>query len=552
MVLYDMGVGHNAVGEPLLAQEATSLPARSSGFLALMRNRNYALLWTSQGISLLGDRFHWVAISLWVYASTRSALSVSYAITALMVGPAIVGLFAGVLVDRWNRKWIMILSDIARGVLVALIPLLMRIDIRLVYLDLFLVSCGSAFFRPAMLASVPQIVAKSDFMPANSFLTTIDTGTEIAGPVLAGIFVQRMGYGVAMYVDAASYFASALLLVLLSVAPVAERAAVQRVGRILGDIKEGFRYIRNDRLQFGLLMLVLLGWWASGLNSLQTPLAKGEVRLTDEQFGWFNGVWGVGFVMSSLVLGWYGSRIPRGRLIAWGFLGWIVATAAAGLSANAGMLYASIFWVGFANIVIYVSLATTLIQVTPSHIIGRVLATRQVGVAGVRVLAMLTFGFLADRVGVREAVSGMAGLSLAGTVAAFLLFPEIGRLGAQPDERTLVPSAGSSAVRRAYRQVVYTLVEATDTAHEARPQQMLNAAVLAVVGAAWCALLFTSRWLALYITGVAVAAVAFGLGRGWWLTTRGSKNVRYSTPTGAERRLAEGRRSPVVTGPTAK
>jgi MFS family permease len=468
-----------------------------------------------------------------------------------MVGPAIVGLFAGVLVDRWNRKWIMILSDVARGILVALIPWLMGINIRFVYIDLFLVSCASAFFRPAGLAVIPQSVSKSDLMPANSFLTTMDTGTEIIGPVLAGIVVQRMGYETAMYVDAASYFASAVLLAFLSLAPLAAREAGQLAGRIMSDIKEGFRYIRTDRLQLGLLTILFLGWWVSGLNSLQTPLAMGEVRLTNEQFGWFNGVWGVGFVISSLLLGWYGSRIPKGRLITGGFLGWIVATAAAGLSVNAGMLYAAIFWVGFANIVLYVSLSTTLMEVTPSNVLGRVLATRQVAAAGIRVAAVLVFGALADFVGVRQAVLGMAGLSLAGIAVGFLLFPEIGRVGAQPDERTLAPSAGSG-VRRAYRAVVYTLVEATDAAYETRPQQTLNAAVLVVVGVAWLALLFSNRWPALYIAAVVAAAVAFRLVRGWWLTTRGSKNVRYSTPTGAERRLAEGRRSPVVTGPTAK
>src|SRR3989337_529754 len=105
-----------------MAQQAITPPIRSSGFFALMRSRNYALLWASQGISLLGDRFHWIAISLWVYALTGSALSVSYAIIALMIGPAAVGLFAGVLVDRWNRKRTMILPGIAHGSLVAFIP----------------------------------------------------------------------------------------------------------------------------------------------------------------------------------------------------------------------------------------------------------------------------------------------------------------------------------------------------------------------------------------------------------------------------------------------
>src|SRR3970282_2924092 len=143
-----------------MAQQAITPPVRSSGFFALMRNRTYALLWARQGIYLLGDRFHWIAISLWVYALTGSALSVSYAIIALMIGPAAVGLFAGVLVDRWNRKWTMILADIARGILVALIQWLMSHDIRLVYVDLFFVSCATAFFRPAMLAPLPQTVAK--------------------------------------------------------------------------------------------------------------------------------------------------------------------------------------------------------------------------------------------------------------------------------------------------------------------------------------------------------------------------------------------------------
>src|SRR3990170_8507535 len=118
-----------------MAQQAITPPVRSSGFFALMRNRNYALLWTSQGISLLGDRFHWIAISLWVYALTGSALSVSYAIIALMIGPAAVGLFAGVFVDRWNRKWTMILSDLVRAILVALIPSLMLASIWWVYFD---------------------------------------------------------------------------------------------------------------------------------------------------------------------------------------------------------------------------------------------------------------------------------------------------------------------------------------------------------------------------------------------------------------------------------
>ena len=535
-----------------MAQQAITPPVRSSGFFALMRNRNYALLWTSQGISLLGDRFHWIAISLWVYALTGSALSVSYAIIALMIGPAAVGLFAGVLVDRWNRKWTMILADIARGILVALIPWLMSHDIRLVYVDLFLVSCATAFFRPAMLATLPQTVAKADLLPANSFFTAVDTATEVVGPVLAGLLVQAAGYSAAMYVDAASYVASASIVVFLSVPQRVTREVGERATRIVADIREGFRYIRRDRIQFGLFIFILLGWWVSGLNSLQTPLAKGVLGLTDRQFGWFNGIWGGGFIVASLLLGWYGIRFPKGRLIAAGFIGWAVATGSTGVSANAGMLYASVFWVGVANIVLFISLSTTIMEVTPQGMLGRVLTTRQVALAVVRVLSMLVFGELADLIGVRIAVLGMSGLSLIGIALGLIAFPEILRLGGTTEKTAaVIPSLGG-VLRGVYRQLVATLIGAMDTVYRIEPQRMLNAAVLLIVGTAWLALVLTQLDLALFTVAVVTAAAIARVLHMKRVEYVGSKNVRQQAATTVRREFEKGRRSPVTTGPTAK
>lgn len=529
-----------------MAQQAITPPVRSSGFFALMRNRNYALLWASQGISLLGDRFHWIAISLWVYALTGSALSVSYAIIALMIGPAAVGLFAGVLVDRWNRKWTMILADIARGILVALIPWLMSHDIRLVYVDLFLVSCATAFFRPAMLATLPQTVAKADLLPANSFFTAVDTGTEVVGPVLAGILVQSQGYSAAMYVDAASYFVSAVLVALLSVAQVPARNVGFRAPSILEDFKAGLRYIRGDRLQFGLLILIFLGWWLSGFNSLQTPLAKGVLRLTDEQFGWFNGIWGSGFLIASLLLGWYGTRLPKGRLIAVSFLGWAVATGVAGVSVNAGMLYAAVFWAGFMNIVLFVSLSTTIMEVTPPEMLGRVITARQVALALVRVAAMLGFGFLADLSSVRLAVFSMAGVSVLGIAAGLLLFPEVGSLGS-PLAAKRPPYFEARTSGAPWRFGL--LLESKDLAYGTDSQRTPNIAALFIVGTAWIGLLIRNPGPGFYIPLVVAAAVAFKLTHAAWARRRGSKNVRRGSAA-VGRESKEGRRSPLATGPT--
>ncbi|MDR7438224.1 MAG: MFS transporter, partial [Armatimonadota bacterium] len=109
-----------------------------------MRNRNYALLWWGQLVSEVGNRFHWVAVSLWVYSVTGSAGSVSLAVASMFVGSLLVGPWAGVLVDRWDRRKILVASDLVRGVLVALIPPLMSINVWLVYADLILISVATA------------------------------------------------------------------------------------------------------------------------------------------------------------------------------------------------------------------------------------------------------------------------------------------------------------------------------------------------------------------------------------------------------------------------
>jgi len=536
-----------------MAEQVITPPTRSSGFRALMRHRNYAILWTSQGISLLGDRFHWVAISLWVYAQTGSALSVSYAVIALMVGPAAVGLFAGVLVERWKRKGTMILADPAGPAPVAAIPLLMSRDIRLVYLDLFLISCATAFFRPAMLATLPSTVAKTDLLPANSFFATIDTGTEIIGPVLAGFIVQLKGYSAAMYIDAVSYVVSAMLLGFLSVRQRVSGPLGSRSPNFMKDFIAGLQYVRGDRLQLGLLSLIFLGWWVSGLNSLQTPFAKGVIGLSDQEFGWFNGVWGIGFVFASLLLGWYGASSPKGQLILGSFIGWALATGVLGASANKGMLFVAVFWVGFMNIALFIGLATMVMEITPQEMLGRVLAIRQIALAMVRVLAMLGFGLLGDWLSIRFSILAMACLSVFGVLVGMLLFPEVaGYRGTANGQSIQMFSRVRGRFPDMPRPTLATLLlDSRDLAYEGQSQRTQNAVALLISGAAWVGFLIRNPRAALFVPATIAAAVAFKLATSAVKGRQGSKNV-LQRPATVEKESDEGRRRPLVAGPTSE
>ena len=493
----------NAVARTVTAEE------RPAGFLGLMRNRNYALLWWGQLVSELGNRFHWIAVSLWIYSLTRSAAAVSLAISSMFVGGLLVSLWAGVLVDRLNRKTILIASDLTRAGLVALIPSLMQVNLWLVYADLALISVATAFFRPAIFAVVPQMVHRRDLLPANSFFSVMDTGTEIVGPAAAGILAFKYGYAPLLYLDAGTYVVSVLCILAMSIAPLVVQAGQRlQLSTIWGGVLEGLRYVRRDSLQWGLFLLIfpasLVG---SGLNALQTPLAKGIIRITDAEFGMFQSTWGVGFVIASLLLGWYGVQIRKSFIMISGFFVAFLATFLMGLSTSFEDLLVTAFAVGFANTLYYVGTNTVVMEHTPQGVIGRVWSIRQVAIGAVRVLSPLIFGTMADSIGIREAIVAMAAVGTLGTATVVIVRPVLRQFdaaGVSLDERTLS---------------VWAIISGpTNPDLDEAQQRRLNVITTGIVLLGWLGLLYKVPYHALGLVSIVLALAVLGTlarRRGW-------------------------------------
>lgn len=508
-----MKEGSDFGGEALVGgvAAAATQAERAPGFFALMGNRNYAFLWTGQLVSEIGNRFHWVAVSLWVYAVTKSASAVSLAIASMFIGSLLVSFWAGPLVDRLNRRAILITSDVVRGLLVVMIPSLMSRNIWLVYADLALISIATAFFRPAILAIVPQIVPKVHILPANSFFTAMDTATEIGAPVFAGLIAQASGYALLLYADGLTFLVSALCIAGMSVrAPVSESAKPLSLRSIWEGAIAGLRYLNTDKLQRALFILIfpaaLVG---SGLNALQTPLAKGTVGITDFEFGVFQSVWGAGFLIASLLLGWFGAKQRRSSIMLLGFLMAFLSAGLMGLSRTFEFLLLTGFAVGFSNTLYYVGTTTILMEYTPEGVIGRVLSTRQFAIGSVRVLSPLIFGAVADTIGIRSAVIVMAGLGLLGTALVVVANPVVWRF--------------ESAISPSYAALRLWEI-ATGPVHPdfgAPEQRRLSFGLLAIVALAWLLLLLRAPWAALF--SILLVATLWALGRavrGW----AGSRN----------------------------
>jgi MFS family permease len=268
---------------------------------------------------------------------------------------------------------------------------------------------------------------------------------------------------------------------------------------VTAGLVEGFRYIRHDSLQWGLFMLVFpTALVTSGLNSLQTPLSKGVVGITDVQFGTFNSVWGVGFIIASLVAAWFGMHVRKSLIIFGGFFLNFLSTGLMGLSRSFDSLLLTAFGVGFANTLYYVGLSTLLMEHTPTELIGRVIAIRQVAIGFMRVVVPLVFGFIADSFGVRLSVLGLAATGAVGTVLIMRISPVTRKFDAG------LPVAGVRMFG------VFRLLEGQPSPEfDTTQQRWLNLASLGVVFLGWLGIYNHSPMRAVGVL-IVVLVLAFG------------------------------------------
>src|SRR5512142_1319713 len=159
---------------------AESAPASVTTF-SVFRNRNFSLMWSGQLVSTMGSALTSLAASIYVYRLTDSALSVGLMLMATAAPSLLVGLFAGVFVDRYDRKAIMLAADLARGLLVFLIPILAPHGIGWLYVIVALTSAIGQFFDPAYESVLPEVASEDELAAANSLMAISSFGSTAIG-----------------------------------------------------------------------------------------------------------------------------------------------------------------------------------------------------------------------------------------------------------------------------------------------------------------------------------------------------------------------------------
>ena len=233
----------------------------------LRTNRNFRLLYIGQAISQLGDWFNSVAVFALLLDLTGSATAVAWMMIVQFLPMAIVGPLAGVVVDRVDRKRLMIAADLFRGVMIlGLLLVRHREQVWIAYVVTAVCVSAQAFFEPARTATIPNVTSADELMPANALSSATWSAMLAIGASIGGLVTALSGRNVAFILNAGSFFASALFISRTrfnSTPPPSDRPAGFATMTGIPDLLEGLRYVRS-RSHVAALMFVKAGWGLAG------------------------------------------------------------------------------------------------------------------------------------------------------------------------------------------------------------------------------------------------------------------------------------------------
>jgi MFS family permease len=413
------------------------LGAMRHPYARLATNGPFSAMWLGQVISSLGDRIHQVALVFLVTRATDSSpLALGLVFAAMTVPSLLVGPVAGAFVDRWDRKRVMVGSDLIRAAMVVAIPAAAAIHVGLVVALVFGLAVVSSFFRPARVCAVPQVVADEDLLSANSAMWIADTASDLVGYGLGGLFVAFLGSALALafWLDGASYLVSALLVAAVAIprlVPMSDASGeggVAPAPSLRSDLATGWRFLRSETVLFATTIQAAIAELGLGALTALSPLLVAGLALgsidAPMAYGLFEMSMGVGLVGGGIVLGGVATRLPKGPTIVAAFTAMgvmLVAFAAIG-SLPVALVLAGL--VGVANVSFAVPSQTIFQQRTPGGLLGRVVAIRLAAVNGVLAVGMVTSGALAQAFGF-HAVLVACGILTVGAGLAGLAFRSI-------------------------------------------------------------------------------------------------------------------------------
>jgi len=371
-------------------------------------------LWTAQVISVFGDFLalfaviNFLAFRLFAKPADITGLQIAY-----LLPIAVLGILAGVFVDRWPLKPTMVGSDLTRAVLCLL--LLFSHTVIQFYLVLGAISVVSSFFGPAQGVAIRSAVPVHGLRSANALMQQVMFGMRIVGPPLAGVLYKFLGAKVCYIADAISFVGSAALIASVAlnrtlpppsmIPPGMAEGDKPKAGlkSILPDMKQGLSFIVHHAGVLFVIMAMAAGMFVLGcFGPLIAVYTRDTLHASTGTYSAISAMIGVGMFVGVNLLNTVGKKISNTLLVYSGLLGIAVGVSFLAFLPHVWAALVGDLVIGLAVAGIIVPASTLIQQETPPALMGRVGSTNMSLIFGAQILGLVLSGLMADRLGVRN------------------------------------------------------------------------------------------------------------------------------------------------------
>ncbi|MGH2496147.1 MAG: MFS transporter [Ktedonobacteraceae bacterium] len=304
--------------------------------IATLRQRNFALLWLGGLISNTGDWLLIIGLPVYVYLLTGSALATSITLITAFVPNLLIGSVAGVFVDRWDRRWTMIISNLLLAL--GLLPMLAvhsKDTLWIVYVVAFFESCCDQFVSPAESALIPNLVSEEHLVPANALKSIGMNSSRLIGGALGGIVLAVLGLRGVVLIDAISFLFVAIMISFIRMPESAsqlpetsspetyvtdennkQEKAEHPLRHFAGEWLEGLQLIRQQRALTMLLIMFALQSLGEGVfGVLLVVFVKQVLHGGSVDYGLILSIQAVGSLIGGVFIGAFGSRFAPARML---------------------------------------------------------------------------------------------------------------------------------------------------------------------------------------------------------------------------------------------
>ncbi len=366
--------------------------------------RTFTIVWIGQIVSLIGTAMTGFALTIWAWQETGQATALALVAFFTFAPTLLFGPTAGALVDRWNLKLVMMLSDLASGISTIVVLVLYTTGSLEVW-HLYITGAFSGFFQafqwPAYSAAISTMLNKAQYARAGGMMSLAEWGSGIFAPVLGGLLIGLVGIGGVLIIDIVTFSVAVTALLLVHIPqPVQSEQGQESRGSLRSESLYGFKYILARPSLLGLQLVFFAGNLLSALGGiLVAPMVLARTGNNEIMLGSVLSAGAAGGVLGSLLISAWGG--PRKKI--YGVLGGWVLSGLLGplvLGINAGLLVmmAGAFFASFFGPIINTSNQVIWQSKVPPDIQGKVFSVRRL-IAQISVLpAILISGPLADRV----------------------------------------------------------------------------------------------------------------------------------------------------------